>query len=109
MIAYTQDEYASLFLPRGSPSPAKGALVATFRKQLTEWGPLLQRFLRSEDDQVGVLVYVRSEMTRLMFVYVRSEDDQVRCVCVCMCVGKMTVLVCVYVRIEDDHGVCVCA
>eukprot|EP00967_Tisochrysis_lutea_P047426 scaffold57776_cov18-Tisochrysis_lutea.AAC.1 len=49
--ATLQDEYASLFLPRGSPSPPKGTLVASFRKHLAEWGPLLQRFLRSEDDQ----------------------------------------------------------
>lgn len=34
------------------PTRAQAALLASFRKQLKEWGPLLQRFLRSEDDQV---------------------------------------------------------
>jgi hypothetical protein len=28
-------------------------LLKTFRKQLTQWASLLQRFLRNEDDQVG--------------------------------------------------------
>jgi hypothetical protein len=34
-----------------SPS-GKVALLKRFKGQLGEWGPLLQRFLRSEDDQV---------------------------------------------------------
>lgn len=36
-----------------SSNAGKLALLKRFRAQLAEWGPLLQRFLRSEDDQVG--------------------------------------------------------
>ena len=42
--------------PQDAPDVAtaagKLALLKRFRAQLAEWGPLLQRFLRSEDDQV---------------------------------------------------------
>jgi len=54
--AWVKDEYAPLFPARGSPVPAKAPLLAAFRRQLKEWGPLLQRFLRSEDDQVELLL-----------------------------------------------------
>ncbi len=40
--------------PDVSTPAGKVALLKRFRAQLAEWGPLLQRFLKSEDDQVGV-------------------------------------------------------
>ena len=52
---WVKDEFAGLFLPRGTPSPEKAQLLLRFHKMLKEWGPLLQRFLRSVDDQVGYL------------------------------------------------------
>jgi len=38
--------------PDVSTQAGKVALLKRFRAQLGEWGPLLQRFLKSEDDQV---------------------------------------------------------
>lgn len=54
--AWVKDEYALLFLARDSPLPPKPQLLASFKRHLSEWGPLLQRFLRSEDDQVELLL-----------------------------------------------------
>ena len=38
-------------VPDVSTPGGKVALLKRFQAQLAEWGPLLQRFLRSEDDQ----------------------------------------------------------
>jgi translation initiation factor eIF-2B subunit epsilon len=52
---WVSPEYACLFpadAPDSSSKEGKLALLGRFKKQLTEWGNLLRRFLRSEDDQV---------------------------------------------------------
>jgi hypothetical protein len=36
-----------------APVPGRVELLKSFAAQLKEWGSLLQRFLRSEDDQVS--------------------------------------------------------
>jgi len=56
---HSKDEYTSLF-PKEAPNVAtqdgKLALLKLFKKHLSEWVQLLQRFLRSEDDQVELLL-----------------------------------------------------
>ncbi|KAI8468580.1 MAG: nucleotide-diphospho-sugar transferase [Monoraphidium minutum] len=56
---HVASEYRELY-PKDAPDVASGAgkvaLLKRFRSQLAEWGPLLQRFLRSEDDQVELLL-----------------------------------------------------
>ncbi|KAJ9526674.1 hypothetical protein QJQ45_017554, partial [Haematococcus lacustris] len=54
--AWVKEEYAPLFLQRGASLPGKAELLRAFGAKLVEWGPLLQRFLRSHDDQVEVLL-----------------------------------------------------
>jgi translation initiation factor eIF-2B subunit epsilon len=52
---WVSPEYACLFpadAPDSSSKEGKLALLGRFKKQLGEWGNLLRRFLRSEDDQV---------------------------------------------------------
>ena len=34
------------------PQEGRAALVRVFQAQLAEWAPILQRFLKNEDDQV---------------------------------------------------------
>lgn len=56
--SWVSSEYCSLFpseAPDSSSKEGKLALLGHFKKQLEEWGNLLRRFLRSEDDQVGAL------------------------------------------------------
>eukprot|EP00882_Tetradesmus_deserticola_P016891 GHRQ01018070.1.p2 GENE.GHRQ01018070.1~~GHRQ01018070.1.p2 ORF type:complete len:211 (+),score=112.40 GHRQ01018070.1:1228-1860(+) len=57
--SWVSSEYACLF-PGDVPDPTskdgKLGLLGRFKKQLTEWGSLLRRFLRSEDDQVELLL-----------------------------------------------------
>lgn len=53
---WVSPEYGSLFpseAPDSSTKDGKLALLSRFKQQLTEWGNLLRRFLKSEDDQVG--------------------------------------------------------
>jgi len=52
-------EYASLYAaaePDLSSNNGKLALLRQFKAHLVEWGPLLQKFLREEDDQVDLLL-----------------------------------------------------
>ena len=51
-------EYRALFpaeAPDTESKAGKADLLAAFSRHLAEWGPMLQRFLRDEDDQVGAL------------------------------------------------------
>eukprot|EP00878_Enallax_costatus_P018338 GHUV01019301.1.p1 GENE.GHUV01019301.1~~GHUV01019301.1.p1 ORF type:complete len:732 (+),score=248.43 GHUV01019301.1:153-2348(+) len=57
--SWVSPEYRSLFpseAPDSSSKDGKLALLGRFKKQLAEWGNLLRRFLRSEDDQVELLL-----------------------------------------------------
>ena len=50
-------EYRALFpdqAPDTESKAGKADLLGAFGRHLAEWGPMLQRFLRDEDDQVGV-------------------------------------------------------
>lgn len=53
-------EYAHLFPAAGGPAPTapegRRALLGQLTGLLKEWGPTLQRFLRTEDDQVELLL-----------------------------------------------------
>lgn len=52
---WVSPEYGCLFpadAPDSSSKDGKLALLSRFKQQLGEWGNLLRRFLRSEDDQV---------------------------------------------------------
>jgi hypothetical protein len=52
---WVSPEYGCLFpadAPDSSTKEGKLGLLGRFKKQLGEWGNLLRRFLRSEDDQV---------------------------------------------------------
>ena len=53
-------EYQELFAPPPAPdartAAGKLALIKRFKAQLADWGSLLARFLRSEDDQVELLL-----------------------------------------------------
>ncbi|KAF8069524.1 translation initiation factor eIF-2B subunit epsilon [Scenedesmus sp. PABB004] len=56
---WVSPEYASLFpsdAPDSGTKDGKLALLGRFKRQLGEWGNLLRRFLRSEDDQVELLL-----------------------------------------------------
>lgn len=49
-------EYRALFpeeAPDTETKAGKAELLAAFGRHLAEWGPMLQRFLRDEDDQVS--------------------------------------------------------
>ncbi len=53
--ARVRAEYRDLFPERGADTGSKegrAALLAGFQAQLREWAPILQRFLKNEDDQV---------------------------------------------------------
>lgn len=53
--AWISAEYRSLFpadTPDSTSKEGKLTLLGRFKTQLSEWGNLLRRFLRSEDDQV---------------------------------------------------------
>eukprot|EP00879_Flechtneria_rotunda_P013226 GHRR01013811.1.p1 GENE.GHRR01013811.1~~GHRR01013811.1.p1 ORF type:complete len:545 (+),score=210.68 GHRR01013811.1:1011-2645(+) len=57
--AWVSSEYRPLFsvdAPDSSTKEGKLTLLARFKQQLTEWGTLLRRFLKSEDDQVELLL-----------------------------------------------------
>ena len=53
-------EYRALF-PDGAPDTetkaGKADLLAAFGRHLAEWGPMLQRFLRDEDDQASIIAW----------------------------------------------------
>uniref|UniRef100_A0A383VLX2 Translation initiation factor eIF2B subunit epsilon n=1 Tax=Tetradesmus obliquus TaxID=3088 RepID=A0A383VLX2_TETOB len=56
---WVSPEYGCLFpadAPDSSSKDGKLALLSRFKQQLGEWGNLLRRFLRSEDDQVELLL-----------------------------------------------------
>ena len=56
---HVASEYRPLFpadAPDAATAAGKLALLKRFRALLGEWGPLLRRFLRSEDDQVELLL-----------------------------------------------------
>eukprot|EP00775_Hariotina_reticulata_P010863 gene10863-11017_t len=56
---WVSPEYRCLFpaeAPDSSSKDGKMLLLQRFKKQLNEWAALLQRFLRSEDDQVELLL-----------------------------------------------------
>jgi translation initiation factor eIF-2B subunit epsilon len=50
--AWVASEYTPLFPARGSPVPSKLQLLTAFRKALRDYKGMLQKFLRTEDDQV---------------------------------------------------------
>ncbi len=56
-------EYRALFpaeAPDTESKAGKADLLAAFSRHLAEWGPMLQRFLRDEDDQVAVVALPES-------------------------------------------------
>ena len=75
-------EYRALFPEEAPDTEAKAGkadLLAAFGRHLAEWGPMLQRFLRDEDDQVSAFCSVHSSNpTQLRTVYSKHETVAAR-------------------------------